>query len=210
MHPLLTKHWSIGWDELGRSAPPDLLGQLCQAYQEPQRHYHTLKHLLHCLQEWDVVSDQAQRPGAVAVALFFHDAVYDPTDMAPHANELASARWAREALSGAGVDSARVDDVAALIMATCHDAVTTDGDQTLLVDVDLAILGQSETRFAAYEQEVRREFSWVPEEAFRNGRRRILEQFLARDAIFGTSHFNALYEQPARRNLRRSVKALSD
>jgi len=208
MNTPLTEHWRRGWKAVGATPPQGLLERVVAAWEEPQRHYHTLNHLEHCLAEFEPVAAQAERQGEVLVALFFHDAVYDPRNVVPHANERASADWAAEALGAAGVDGDVVAGVDALIMATCHDAAPDDGDPALLVDVDLAILGQSPARFDAYEDEVRREYGWVPPDAFRTGRTKVLRQFLDRPVIYRTEHFNARYEAAARENLARSLAAL--
>lgn len=62
---------------LGLTPPADLQQRLLAAYAQPQRHYHTQQHLTECLTHFDAVWQQAQRPGEVAMALWFHDAIYD-------------------------------------------------------------------------------------------------------------------------------------
>jgi predicted metal-dependent HD superfamily phosphohydrolase len=44
-------------------------------------------------------------------------------------------------------------------------------DARLLVDVDLAILAAPAPRFEEYERQVRREYDWAPEPAFRTAER---------------------------------------
>ena len=95
-----------------------------------------------------------------------------------------------------------------LIMATQHHAVAEDPDTRLLVDIDLAILGQPAHIFDVYEQQIRQEYAWVPQEAFRQGRTRILRVFLHRSSIYATAHFRPCYEEQARINIARSLRAL--
>lgn len=102
-------------------------------------------------------------------------------------------------LAGAAPDVA--DRVHALIMVTRHDAVPAANDERVLVDIDLAILGAERERFAEYESQVRREYAWVPEPMFREGRAKILRQFTERPSIYATDFFRAELEARARRNL---------
>jgi subtilisin len=98
---------------------------------------------------------------------------------------------------------------ARLVLATRHEATpSVSTDEALVVDIDLSILGQPEARFDEYESQVRREYAWVSEERFREGRTRILEGFLSRPSVYATMRFRGLYERAARRNLERSLKSL--
>ena len=97
------------------------------------------------------------------------------------------------------------DDVIALvqqfIMDTQHHAQPQLPDAQILVDVDLSILAASAERFAEYEQQVRAEYSWVPQFLYSYKRREILQTFLERESIFSTDYFRERLEAAARRNL---------
>ncbi len=194
------RSWQRAWAALGLSAPEGLMQQLMYAWAEPQRHYHSLQHLRECLALLEPALDLAQRPGEVELALWFHDAVYDPQGKG---NEARSADWAVEALAQAGAGSEVQERVRALIMATCHDAVPVDDDARLLVDIDLAILGADPARFAEYDAQVREEYRWVPDPIYRAKRKEVLAGFLARPVIYGTERFRERFEVRARENLRR-------
>jgi predicted metal-dependent HD superfamily phosphohydrolase len=79
-----------------------------------------------------------------------------------------------------------------------------------MCDIDLSILGYPVEAFDAYERDIRAEYAWVPEEAFRHGRRRILEGLLRRDPLFQTETFRRRFESSARANLRRVLAAGAD
>ena len=179
-----------------------LFDSLVTAYREPQRHYHSLQHLGECLSLARLHEAQARRPGEVAMALWFHDAVYD---VHAHDNEQRSADWASDALRAAGVGADAAQRVHALVMATCHDAQPVDDDARLLVDIDLSILGAPPDRFAEYEQQIRREYAHVPREIFEPRRREILGRFLARDPLYLTPTLRADREAQARINLARAI-----
>ena len=206
LDPLLERSWQRAWRGLGaRGEASALRDELLEAWNEPQRHYHTVRHLLDCLYLLEGASTIAEHPHEVEVALWFHDAIYDPR---ANDNEERSADWARRALAEASVDPAACDRVHALVMATRHAVEPSGADEVLLVDIDLSILGAERDRFDEYEVEVREEYAWVPGPVFRHKRRQILEEFMARPRIYSTSGFAARFEANARINLARAHAAL--
>ena len=199
----LRANWHQAWQALGVAAPDDALcSELQRRYAEPQRHYHTMQHLGECLAWFEREKALAEHPGEVALALWFHDAVYD---VHAHDNEARSAHWAREALRAAGAGEAAAERVHALVMATCHDAVPEGRDAELLIDIDLSILGAERARFDEYERQVGEEYGFVPAAVRLPRRRAILQRFLDRDAIYATPRMHALLEARARANLQRSI-----
>ena len=200
-------NWSTAWRALGVACADEALCiELQRRYGEPQRHYHTLQHLGECLAWFEREKEAAEHPGEVALALWFHDAVYD---VHAHDNEARSADWARSAILSAGAPADAAERVHSLVMATCHDAVPEGRDAELLVDIDLSILGADIARFDEYERQVNAEYAFVPDEVRRPRRRAILQRFLAREAIYATPRMHALLEARARANLARSIAALA-
>ena len=171
-------------------------------WSEPHRAYHSLAHLAHCLDELDGGRDLAGDAIAVELALWCHDAVYDT-----HAsdNEHRSAALAGEFARSMGLPDTTRERAARLVLATRHDVTPSPGDEALVVDIDLAILGQPPERFDEYERGIRAEYAWVPRPLFDLKRRAILRAFLERPSIYATERFRARYEASARANLRRSL-----
>jgi len=178
--------------------------RLTKAYAEPQRHYHNHQHIAECLAEFDSARHLTQQPAAVELALWFHDAVYDPT---AGDNEEQSAAMARNCLEAEGT-SGLAAIVSDLVMATKSHSTEAGPDAALMVDVDLSILGQGEPRFAEYEAQIREEYRSVPKLIFNFKRAEILERFLARSRIYATDFFATNYEEQARRNLEGSIRQL--
>ena len=141
------------------------------------------------------------------MALWFHDAIYD---IGRSDNEQRSADWARAVLLETGVDPASAQRVHALIMVTRHDCAPGSADAQVLLDIDLAILGQPAHVFARYESQIADEFAEVPLAQRRVRRSAILQHFLDRPRIYHTQLFHDLYEAQARANLEGSIKALQD
>lgn len=173
----------------------DLLGR----WAEPHRHYHTLDHLLAVLARTIELTAHATDPDAVALAAWFHDAVYRPDRSE---NEERSARLAERALPEAGVDPARTAEVARLVRLTVtHDPADGDRNGDVLCDADLAVLAGDPAAYAAYAAAVREEYAFVPDEDFRAGRAAVLRQLLSLPRLFRTSYGHDRWENTARRNL---------
>lgn len=81
-------------------------------------------------------------------------------------------------------------------------------DLALFLDIDLSILGAPEPVFDQYEVNVRREYAFVPEEAFRAGRAKVLKSFADRPAIYFSGEGQSRWDAQARRNLARSLAQL--
>jgi predicted metal-dependent HD superfamily phosphohydrolase len=200
------ERWQSMWRLLGASGSDDgLFGRLVQCYSEPHRKYHTLQHLQECFGHLDSVGSLAERAGEVELALWFHDAIYDTRKKD---NEERSAQWAHECALSAGLTAQQVSHIQALVMATKHNAVPTDRDAMVLVDIDLGILGSDYERFEEYEAQVREEYSWVPGFLYRSERRKVLQEFANRRQIYNTELFQSRYEAQARDNIARSLARL--
>ena len=198
------------WEVLLRAAEASDMSsgwydRLTKAYAEPQRHYHNHQHIAECLAEFDQARHLAKAPVAVELALWFHDAVYDPK---AGDNEERSAALARQCLGECEVADSLSGAVARLIMATKHHDAESDVDAQLTVDVDLSILGRDEKRFNEYEEQIRREYAWVSAAVFGAKRAEILQHFLDHGRILGTDWFHHKYEEQARRNLEASIRRL--
>ena len=59
-------------------SPEQALRELEDGYGSPGRHYHTFGHVWSCLLELDRVRSLCGSPLALELAVWFHDAVYDP------------------------------------------------------------------------------------------------------------------------------------
>jgi predicted metal-dependent HD superfamily phosphohydrolase len=211
--------WDAAWLSLGRTAPTGLLPELMAAWSEPHRHYHDQRHLGECMALWTRWRAHCNRAGEVAIALWFHDAIYDPRDAG---NELNSAGWAARSLTHAGADSDTVQRVHDLVMATHRGAPAAtvfeqDGshpeglnvDARLLVDIDLAILGSPAERFERYDQDVRKEYAWVQGFRYQEARAQVLRSLLDRPRLYQTEAAVALLERPARTNLAAALSRLA-
>ena len=209
----LAASWDAAWPALGRPAPAGLQVELMNAWAEPHRHYHDPRHLRECLALLARWRGLSVRAGEVGIALWFHDAIYDPQ---AGSNELNSAAWAARSLIRAGLVSETAQRVHDLVMcteqATQHDApaaLSSGADAQLLVDIDLSILGSPPERFERYDQDVRKEYAWVPGFRYRDQRAQVLQGFLDRPRLYYGEAAVALLEGQARINLAAALSRLA-
>ena len=200
--------WAAAWSWPARPAPAGLQAELMTAWSEPHRHSHDQRHLRECLALWTRWRGHSVRAGEVAIALWLHDAVYDPLAPVSGGNELNSAAWAARSLVHAGADSGTAQRVHDLVMSTAqatqHDPPTALGsslDARLRVEIDLSILGSPAERFERFDQDVHKEYAWLPGLRYQAARAQALQSILDRPQLHHGEHAVALLEAQARINL---------
>ena len=197
--------WMTLMSRLGFSENTETFTTLLAAYSERGRFYHTTQHIEAMVLHWQGITHLLKDPDGVALAIWFHDAVYNPMS---GSNEKDSAEWARKfILSQKGEDGALLslaNSVYDLIMATLHTndtVVDASSDAAFLLDIDLSIFGATEDVFAEYEKNIRKEYKWVPYFIYKKKRAEVLEGFLKRERIFFTEYFFERWEVQARKNI---------
>lgn len=177
--------------------------RLAAAYSEPQRTYHTLQHLEECLRLLDEATQTGliAKPDLIEIALWFHDAVYDPQS---GENEALSGQMAVEALGESDLSR----EVARLILLTKSHQPGDGADDAWIIDIDLGIFAQPMERVLEYERQIRAEYAWVPEEVYAEKRAEILRGFHARPQIYLTAWARERFEDRARKNLRALIAAV--
>lgn len=169
------------------------------------RAYHTLRHISECLDRFDEHRDLAEHPDAVEFAIYAHDAVYDARR---RDNEARSAAVAAMLLDNLRGPSAFADRVGRLIEATTHNRAGSDGDEKLLIDVDLSVLGAPAARYDEYAVAVRKEFCHADDALYRAGRRAFLRSMLARTTLYCLPAFRDRFEARARENMALELRTL--
>ncbi|SDC45994.1 Predicted metal-dependent phosphohydrolase, HD superfamily [Geodermatophilus telluris] len=171
---------------------------LVAAWSEPHRRYHDLHHLAAVLGLVAELGVDAADPAAVALAAWYHDAVYDPRR---GDNEQVSAERARAGLRGL-VPGDRLDEVARLVLLTAgHDPAPGDANGAVLCDADLAVLAGPPEAYAAYASAVREEYGHLSDAEFTAGRIAVLQSLLALPALYRLPGVAAGWEPRARANL---------
>jgi predicted metal-dependent HD superfamily phosphohydrolase len=211
------ERFRITWDEVAAQVAPAsnpahrnaTRERLLAAYHEPHRAYHTVAHIAALLALFEVHSGSTRDPGALKLAILYHDVVYDPRRSD---NEKVSADIAQRDLKALGVAPELIERVAHLVLATQHGAHSpdpADSDLVLLLDLDLSVLAAAPNDYDAYSAAIRREYAHVPSLLYRPGRRRVLQKFLEAKQLYLTPSLNVAWEDPARANLAREISILS-
>lgn len=199
---VLEKSWFELHHHYHFSEPQKIFNKLIAAYSENQRAYHTLLHLYECIVLVDSIRADLNDAHAVALALWFHDAVYDPQ---AKDNELKSAELFEQYLA----QDLSADDVQKIkrwIVATQKHEETDERDLQFLLDIDLAILAASPERFAEYEQQVQQEYAWVDPDVYSIKRKEVLTHFYQAEPLYQTEYFQHSFEQRAKMNLKNIIE----
>ncbi len=172
--------------------------RLIQAYGEPQRVYHTLTHIQSCFKIFREVVHLAENTDALALAIWFHDAIYDID--AEH-NEQLSTDWFLKETNGLFADSLR-NLVSGHIMATLHcGEQIKDHDSQLMVDIDLFSFGKPWPDFINDSENVRAEKAGISDREYYQKQCGFQKFLLNQPRFFQSDYFYQHYESQARQNL---------
>ncbi|MET0461939.1 MAG: hypothetical protein ABW007_02250 [Chitinophagaceae bacterium] len=191
--------------DFGQSFPTSFWGEIAIQHSHKSRHYHSLQHLEAIWQQLQPVKDQLQDWPVVLGAIAYHDFVYD---IKHGNNEEKSAEKAVTKLLDAGFEKERANRCYRHIIATKGHHISDDPDTNFFTDADLCILGGEEEVYKTYAASIRKEYSVFPDFMYKPGRKKVLQHFLHLPKIFKTAHFFSLYEEQARRNIKRELNSL--
>ena len=207
--PIEARHEAAAWDVLDT------------AYGDLGRAYHSWRHISDLLQAFEAVAARATRPELIVTAIFWHDVVFrtrgaGQSRRADFLNVQDSADMFR---SHTRMNSADVEAVHELIMATTNHLEAKPSrerylgfsrDLDLFVDLDLSPLALPWEQFAANFQDIRFEFSSIPEEVFNAGQAAFLRNLLSHgDKLFRRPDTIEMWREAALTNIRRCLNGLS-
>lgn len=187
------------------------LAGLRARYAEPHRAYHTQAHVDAMLAGLQDVLGIVVHADAVELAIWYHDAIYDP---AAGDNEVSSAALLRTEMTGLA-DRALLDRAEHLVLCTVDHRIPSGlpselhQDAAVFLDLDMAVLGANAAAFDAYEGGIAAEYVPVYGDArFAAGRTRFLQEMLKRPLLFQSDAFHRRYDAAARDNMRRALTGL--
>lgn len=172
-------------------------------YSAGSRHYHNLEHLAYMFRWLATVKSEVKNLDAMLFAIYYHDSIYNTTRSD---NEHQSALYFKKMISKTSFEA--ITEVMDLIAATKEHMQSDDTDTNILLDLDLAVLGEKPENYLIYAKAIRKEYYIYPDFMYRKGRKKVLMNMLNLEAIYNTDFFKTLLETTAIENLKAELKNL--
>ena len=214
LEEIFTRHLSAISSYITPENASILWQDIAMRYNEPQRAYHSLQHIQQLFGQFDQVKNNLHEPHIIALALLYHDVIYEPTRSD---NELKSAEYAVESLTGY-LSAEQCQHIYALIMMTASHQIDKwsnkvkereeYSDAAYLLDMDLSILGSSWSVYEHYSHAVRQEYAHVSDDDYRVGRMAVLKELLAHPTLYLTDYYYERLEKQARKNIEHEITLL--
>lgn len=196
----IKKQWEslAGIDSLSKK----YLDIIIEKHSEGHRFYHNITHLQELLSEADVLFQDGQfsslHRAIILYSIFFHDIVYDPSKID---NEQQSLNIFLEYAQERKLVDVIIEGVSKSILASSNHNQKVDYEITAyFLDLDLSILGSSSQRYELYEQQIRQEFSFIPDEIYRTERSKIMQKLVS---PYKTEWGKSRYQVQSQQNLKR-------
>lgn len=177
-------------------------------YNSKDRFYHNLVHISQMLENIELafVSEERKILDLLFFAAFYHDIIYDINSKY---NEKESAKLAIKRLSKFDLEKEDLEKISFWIEKTASHFSKTESKKdyftSLFLDADLAILGSEKKDYIFYNQQIRKEYSSIPDEVYFKNRKLFLEFLLKRKAIFRLPFFKEKFNEKAIENIKREL-----
>lgn len=180
---------------------------LINSYSAKERVYHNLEHIhdiLNLIEQTDKISDNID---VLQFSAWFHDYIYDSQ---AQDNEFQSAAATTIILEQLNINFKIIDTIEKIILSTNnHKPLLDNTDNLLFLDMDLAILGTTSDQYKKYARAIREEYNYLSDRNYQLGRKKVLNQFLARERIYYTNYFYQGLESIARNNIKTEINNLN-
>ena len=150
---------------------------ILERYSELHRYYHDYSHLVEIFIKLEEISKISSLKEIVKneereliLQTFFHDLVYDPKSKD---NEEASAKMFEDYYKQEDTIKSKV--VAGILATKSHSQATKYNVNDVFLDLDLSILAGSPEKFQEYENNIRKEYFFVPEDVYLEARGKIMK-----------------------------------
>ncbi len=185
-----------------------LFFEIQKQYSEHGRYYHNLTHISKMLETLDGYISKIEHPQRLLFAVWFHDIVYNPLKKD---NEKQSAEFAHIQLSKLKLSDTDISEICRYIERTANHFVREFDEpyeMQLLLDSDLQSLGSNPEQYIKNTENIRLEYSMIPDALFNAGRAKVLRNFINMPSIYRTPDFIEKYEIQARINLQNELNFL--
>lgn len=196
--------WAHESDQINGEVARLIGPSVVEFYTDPIRHYHTLRHVMDCV-EAAAKLELGPHPAAV-LALVFHDAVYNPLSTRNEEQSAELGSVFTHMLTGSALTAAVVHHA---ILCTGHRSRAVSNLAQTVCDADLASLAKPWEEFDADCKAIRQEYKHVSTRNYIKGRKAILRRLVDRERIYQTETAYDLWETQAKANLRKHLDQLS-
>lgn len=192
----------------------NLLQVIVKAYSEKFRKYHNLEHIIHSLTELDkyltVNQLTANDKDLIILAILFHDFFYKLKK--EKSDEALSADFAFQFCEGI-LSQDMNKRLHVLIEATNHMLAPQSIDplKTLLLSIDLSILGQDYKIYNKYAKNIRKEYGEYNDQEYFEGRKSVLNKLMIEAKNYTLFEHPSFYNAnvQALKNMKKELKLLS-
>ncbi len=191
--------WKLEYSE---SLVNDIFDEITKSYSN-NRFYHNLDHIENLLESLSDFNLSAEDKTKLELAIWFHDIIYDPKETD---NEFKAALEFEKFGLLLGMKNSLITEISELIIITKHTDKPNTHLEKIMCDVDLKGLGTFEYLINATN--VRKEFLYLSDEEWIDGRFEFLISMLNKKSIFHTSEYKELYEHKANINLQNELLIL--
>jgi predicted metal-dependent HD superfamily phosphohydrolase len=130
---------------------------LYDAYSEVQRHYHSIQHIVECLEHFHQIKTYLDDIYLLSWSFGFMMSFITRKHMTMSSKAPIICNGCLKMC----LELEQIAKIYAWILATKAHAPTADTDLAYLLDIDLAILASDPMRFAEYERQIQQEYAWV-------------------------------------------------
>src|SRR5687768_8523547 len=181
-----------------RSLADKLWAEIDSNYNMPGRYYHNLVHLDNLTEQLLPIKERIEDWQTLVFSIAYHDIIYDPLRQD---NEGKSAALAYDRLTQLKRPADLNERCKQQILSTKRHQLSAEADTNYFTDADLSILGTDKNSYLDYAAQIRKEYSYYPDQLYKPGRKKILAAFLEMKNIFKTKYFRDKYEEQARNNI---------
>ena len=201
---MFVRLWNQAALQIDDAHVEDVWQHITRKYSESHRFYHSQRHILFCLKQFERIEDALADSTAISLALWFHDLILDP---AANDNEEQS-KLLFEALAKNHLPADLIEKTSALIMSTRHIDAPLNSDESCIQDIDLSSMGEHWDSFVRDVDDLRKEYSHLSETAFKDVTINFYHKMLDREKIYTSEYFHEHCEQVARDNIKRYMREI--
>jgi len=168
------------------------------------RHYHTLRHVEYMLKHVMDFGVSHKDRCLLKWAIWFHDIIYDSkrTD-----NEERSANMLVDFATALGFEEEDIEVMKWLVLVTTHKGSPQTELEDIICDLDLREFVNDRQPLNAVE--VRKEYSFLSDEEWNEGRTAFVKSMLDKEYIYHTDEYRGALEDTARINLQKELDTIT-